>query len=100
MNGGKGRGEADASASVNKFVKSPIIYKTIPPRKNAGYGPVPLFHILLSWSGSHWSHTHTHTHTSSSLLETLMNRIQLHQAKKKTYGSVNIFKRLLPGYDL
>ena len=40
MNGGKGRGEADASASVNKFVKSPIIYKTIPPRKNAGYGPV------------------------------------------------------------
>ena len=39
MNGGKGRGEADASASVNKFVKSPIIYKTTPPRKNAGYGP-------------------------------------------------------------
>ena len=39
VNEGKGRGEAGASASVNKFVKSPIIYKTIPPRKNAGYGP-------------------------------------------------------------
>jgi hypothetical protein len=38
VNGGKGRGEADASASVNKFVKSPIIYKTIPLEKMLGTG--------------------------------------------------------------